>query len=97
MRYKGAWGGRGSAKSHFFAGNVVRLCVSRPGLRVVCVREIQRSLKESVKLLIEDKIRAFGLESQFRTLSDSIAAPGGGVILFQGLVDHTAEQRTGVI
>jgi hypothetical protein len=58
---------------------------------VVCVREIQRSLKESVKLLIEDKIRAFGLESQFRTLSDSIAAPGGGVILFQGLVDHTAE------
>jgi phage terminase large subunit len=61
------------------------------GARIVCVREIQRTLKESVKRLIEDKILAFGLEGQFRAITDSIIAPGEGVILFQGMADHTAE------
>jgi hypothetical protein len=90
-RYKAAYGGRGSGRSHFFAGNLVRRAVEQPGLRAVCVREVQKSLRESVKLLLEDKIRAFGVEGEFKSLSDSIAAPGGGTILFQGMVDHTAE------
>ncbi len=90
-RYKGAYGGRGSGKSHYFAESVIEWCIQFPGARVVCVREVQKSLKDSVKRLIEDKILQFGVGSQFRVLTDSIITPGGGVILFNGMQDHTAE------
>ena len=91
IRYKGAHGGRGSGKSHFFAELAVELCVRKPGARIVCVREVQKALKESVKLLVEDKIRALDVERGFNLLSDRIDTPGGGVVLFQGMQDHTAE------
>ena len=90
-RYKGAHGGRGSAKSYFFADSSIERCVQHPGTRIVCVREVQRSLKESVKRLIEDKIIALELGSKFNVLQDAIGTPGGGVIVFQGMQDHTAE------
>ena len=90
-RYKGAWGGRGSGKSHHFGECTIERCIQNPGTRIVCVREIQRSLKESVKRLIEDKIIAFNVGGMFRVLNDSIVTPGNGVILFQGMQDHTAE------
>jgi len=93
-RYKGAYGGRGGAKSHFFAEYLVRRCVEQPSLRVVCVREIQRSLEQSVKRLIEDKIVAMGYRGRFRTLNTSIQSSvngSGGVIIFQGMQDHTAD------
>lgn len=90
-RYKAAYGGRGSGKSHFFAEAVVEYCLRHSGARVVCVREVQKALRESVKLLIEDKIEALGVSSLFRVMSDSIMTPGGGVILFLGMADHTAE------
>ena len=90
-RYKGAWGGRGSGKSHFFAELVVWWCLDHSGARVVCVREVQKSLRESVKLLVEDKIEVFGVGSLFTILHDRINTPGGGVILFQGMAEHTKE------
>lgn len=90
-RYKGAHGGRGSAKSHFFAGNMVRMSMLQPGFRGVCIREVQRSLKESAKRLIEDKIQAFGLGKHFEPMEGEIRTPGGGVIIFQGMQDHTSE------
>lgn len=91
-RYKGAWGGRGSGKSHFFAGLMVEDHLRFPGLRSVCIREVQKTLKESAKRLIEDKIEAFGLDKHgFRVLNDRIETPGGGIIIFMGMTDHTAE------
>lgn len=90
-RYKGAHGGRGSGKSHFFAGTAVALCLQSPGSRIVCAREVQRSLRDSVKLLVEDKIREYGVENQFKIMYDHIRTPGKGMIVFQGLQDHTAE------
>lgn len=90
-RYKGAHGGRGSGKSHFFAEALVERCIMRPGTRWVCVREIQKSLEQSVKRLIEDKIEALGVGSLFRVLDDKIETPGDGVIIFQGMQNHTAE------
>ena len=63
----------------------------RPGSRGVCIREVQKSLKESAKRLIEDKIRTMGVEQHFRILNDHIVTPGNGIILFQGMQDHTAE------
>jgi len=90
-RYKGVHGGRGSGKSHFFAELGVKKCLAQPGTRWVCIREVQKSLKESAKRLIEDKIEALGLAGRFNIKADSIGTPGGGVVLFQGMQDHTAE------
>lgn len=61
------------------------------GARIVCVREVQLSLKESVKRLVEDKLKALNVERLFRVKHDRIDTPGGGVMLFQGMTDHTAE------
>ena len=90
-RYKGAWGGRGSGKSHYMAGAVVEHCLLNPGSRIVCIREVQKTLAQSAKLLIENKIQEFGVGSQFRVLYERIETPGGGRIIFQGMVDATAE------
>ncbi len=70
---------------------VVEYCLINHGARVVCVREVQRSLRESVKLLIEDKIQSLGVGHLFTVLHDRIETPGGGVILFQGMQEHTKE------
>jgi phage terminase large subunit len=90
-RYKGAWGGRGSAKSHAFAENLLKRCIEKPGTRAVCVREVQRSLEQSVKRLLEDKINSFKLQDYFPVSKTDIGTPGGGVIIFQGMQDHTAD------
>lgn len=89
-RYKGAHGGRGSAKSHFFAGQAVGRCISKPRTRGVCIREVQRDLKESAKLLIEDKIRSLGAPG-FVPLHSEIKTPGGGLMIFRGMQDYTAD------
>jgi hypothetical protein len=91
MRYKGAWGGRGSGKSWFFASYIIERCIAEPGLRVVCVREVQKTLRESAKRLLEDTIKAMDVGSLFEIMADCIKTPGGGIIIFQGMQDHTAE------
>ena len=97
-RYKGAHGGRGSGKSHFFAELLIEDAIREPGdygsgLRCVCIREVQKTLKESSKRLIEDKLESFGLgtASGFKVFNEVIQTPGDGVIIFQGMQDHTAE------
>lgn len=52
---------------------------------------MQKSLEQSVKRLIEDKIEALGVGSYFGVLEREIRTPGGGLILFQGMQNHTAE------
>ena len=90
-RYKGAHGGRGSGKSHFFAELLVEECMLHTGLRSVCIREVQKDLKDSAKLLIEDKINRHGLASKFNCLIDRIETPGGGQIIFRGMQDYNSE------
>ena len=92
-RYKGAWGGRGSGKSHFFAGLLVEECQASKGTLAICVREVQKSLKESAKRLVETKLSEFGLGEPdgWKVYEDRIKTPGDGVIGFQGMQDHTAE------
>ena len=72
-RYKGAKGGRASGKSHFFAERLVEHCVADPELSVVCIREIQKSLKFSAKRLIESKIRSLGVQHLFHITNNEIA------------------------
>jgi phage terminase large subunit len=90
-RYKGAWGGRGSGKSHFFCEMIVEDCLYEKGMLAVCIREVQRTLAQSSKRLIEDKIQSLGVGSEFRVFNDKIETPGDGIIIFQGMQDHTAE------
>lgn len=90
-RYKAAFGGRGSGKSHFFAGLMVERALAEPGFRAVCVREVQKDLSESAKRLLEDKIKDFGLSPHFECQRAQIVTPGGGVIIFEGMQDHNAE------
>jgi len=89
-RYKGAYGGRGSGKSHAFASYIVVRCVSER-TDVVCLREVQRSLKQSVKKLIENKIEALGVGHHFEVQHDRIKGRNGSIIIFEGLANHTAE------
>lgn len=92
-RYKGAWGGRGSAKSHTFAEALIEQCLLEKGTRAVCIREVQQTLKESSKRLIEDKLIAYkiGEADGFKVYNDLLKTPGDGVITFQGMQDHNAE------
>lgn len=92
-RYKGAHGGRGSGKSHFFAGLMIEDSLCEPGLLSVCIREVQKSLKQSSKRLIESKLRDLGLGEKdgFKVFNEVIQTPGDGLVAFQGMQDHTAE------
>lgn len=90
-RYKGAWGGRGSGKSHFFADLMVEAALTKPGFRGVCIREVQKDLNQSAKRLIEDKIQAHGVGAVFDCQKAVTVTPGGGLIVYQGMQDHTAD------
>lgn len=89
-RYKGAHGGRGSGKSHFFAEMLVERCMLEK-TEWVCIREVQKTLKDSAKKLIEGKIQSLGLGKFFEVQNSLIKTPFGGQIIFQGMQDHTAE------
>lgn len=90
-RYFGMKGSRASGKSHMAAEIVIEECILQRGLRVLCARESQKSIKESAKKLLEDKIAAMGVGHLFHILLTEIRTPGGGTIIFTGLKDHTVE------
>lgn len=89
-RYLGAWGGRGSGKSHFFAEKLIEDCIREP-IDAVCLREVQKSLKFSVKKLLEYKIQAMNAGLYFEVQNEQIKSKSGGVIIFQGMQDHTSD------
>lgn len=88
-RYIGARGGRGSGKSWFFATYCVEAMMAGPE-RIVCVREIQKSIAESAKAVIEAVIEALGVASQFEITDKYIAGPHGSLVTFVGMQNHTA-------
>lgn len=89
-RYKGVHGGRGSGKSHFFAEMLVERCVLEK-TDAVCIRENQKSLDQSVKKLIESKIEVLNAGYYFEVQDAKIKSTSGGLIIFQGMQNHTAE------
>lgn len=97
-RYLGAFGGRGSGKSNFFADNMVEDSLAEPGncgegLRSICIREVQKDLAQSSKALLEAKIRERGLTEAdgFKVYRELIETPGDGLIIFKGMNDYTAD------
>jgi phage terminase large subunit len=89
-RYKGAWGGRGSAKSHFYAGMWLGESV-RDKLDFVCLRETLKSLEFSVKKLLELKVETHNAGSYFEIQDRRIISARGGVTIFEGMQNHTAD------
>lgn len=88
-RRKGVWGGRGSGKSTFFA----EYCVIEllKGRSVLCIREIQKSIADSVKKLIEQKIIQFGVLDRFSITENEIKCPSSGAVcIFRGMQSHNA-------
>ena len=91
-RYKGAWGGRGSGKSHMFAELMIEAHIIDQRRRSVCVREIQKSLSQSVKRLLETKIESMNAGSYFEVQDVVIKSrQGDGAIIFQGMQNHTSD------
>jgi len=83
--YKAIYGGRGSAKSHTVA-TVLVVMTSEKCLRVVCARQFQASIKDSVKELLEQKIKSLGLSAQFKsTRTEIINIKTGSRFSFIGL------------
>lgn len=89
-RYKGAWGGRGSAKSNFFADQWLKENVAEK-LDFVCLRETLKSLEFSVKKLLESKISAHNAGDYFEVQDRRIKSVHGGVTIFEGMQNHTAD------
>ena len=91
-RYKGASGGRGSGKSHFFAEMLIEEHAMNPNQKSVCIREVQKSLCFSSYELLKQKITALGVQDLFDiTLTEIRSTRGTGIIIFQGMQDHTAD------
>lgn len=98
-RFKAVRGGRGGGKSHFMAEQVVLRCLGpnkldkngeRKPTRIVCIREVQNSIKESVRQLIIDKINALGVAHLFTVLEAEIRGPHDSLIIFKGMQAHNA-------
>lgn len=90
-RYKAAYGGRGGAKSHFYAEQIVIRCFAKT-TRVACIREVQASIKDSVRQLIKDKIAKLGLEGEFDVLEAEIRCKrNDSIIIFKGMQSYNAQ------
>lgn len=89
-RYKVMHGGRGGGKSWAVAMALI-LLVANKGLRVLCAREVQKSMKESVHRLLKDQITALGMDSDFTVLETEIRCSNGGGFVFTGLQSHTVD------
>lgn len=89
-RYKVAWGGRGSGKSWAFA-RALLIQGAQQQLRVLCAREVQKSIKQSVHALLTDQIQALGLGWFYEVLETEIRGRNGTEFSFTGLAQHTVE------
>lgn len=84
-RYKVFWGGRGSAKSRSYATALIQAAVEGHE-RILCCREIQLSIKDSVKRLLDDEIKRLGLGGIFHsTKTDLVCTKTDSPFLFAGL------------
>lgn len=88
-RYKVLYGGRGSGKSWSVARALLLLAAQKP-LRILCAREVQRSIRDSVHRLLSDQIEALGLSGFYEILEAEIRGKNGSLFLFTGLSTVTA-------
>ncbi len=89
-RYKVMHGGRGGGKSHGVAEVLLEMAARNP-LRILCAREIQKSMRDSVHRLLKDKVIKLGMQGFFEVLDNEIRGRNGSLFLFSGLQSHTVD------
>ena len=92
-RYKGYYSGRGCAKSHSFAMAAL-IKAAKDGWLWLCCREHQKSIKDSVKALLDAKIVEGGLTEYFHSTREAIGAHSGGGFIFEGLANNVQGIRS---
>lgn len=88
-RYKALYGGRGAGKSRSVATELVIRAANQPE-RILCAREVQRSIKDSVKRLLDDEIDRMNLRSLYTSTESEIRCANGSLFLFAGLRGNAA-------
>lgn len=92
-RYKVSYGGRGSGKS-WTAARCLILLAMKSKIRVLCTRQLQTSIKDSVHKLLCDSIYALELEAFFDITRDTIRCHNGSEFIFKGLQNQTNEIKS---
>lgn len=92
-RYKVAHGGRGSAKSWSFARALVIRAYQRK-LRILCARELQTSISESVHKLLSDQIDIMGLGNYFEVQQQGIYGSNGSELFFYGIRNNITKVKS---
>lgn len=87
------YGGRGGAKSHAIARALLVKGMQSP-LRIVCAREIQKSISDSVHALLSDLIREHGLQDFYEIQRDIIKGKNGTEFKFRGLKHNTTDLKS---
>lgn len=88
IRYRIFYGGRGGAKSWCFARALLAKGVKAP-MRILCAREFQTSIKDSVHKLLSDQIYALGMESFYEITQTTIRGINGTEFIFAGIKNNT--------
>lgn len=89
-RYKILYGGRGSGKSVNVVKALLILAAQKP-LRILCTREVQKSIRDSVKALLDDEIQKMGMGGFYDSLDQEIRGKNGSLFIFAGLASHTVD------
>ena len=92
-RYKIYWGGRGGAKSWGIARALIILGTKKP-LRILCAREFQTSIKDSVHKLLSDQVVALGLTEFYEVIDRTIRGKNGTEFNFVGLKNNVANVKS---
>jgi phage terminase large subunit len=92
-RYKVLYGGRGSAKSWSCAKVALAMGFANP-LRILCAREIQRSISDSVHKLLSEQIDELGLNGFYDITRDAIRGQNGTEFIFKGLRTNPQEIKS---
>ena len=92
-RYKVFYGGRGGAKSWSFARALLILGMQKP-LRVLCVREMQKSIADSVHKILKDQIDAMGLGGFYEVLQAQIRGANGTEFAFEGIAANVSKVKS---
>ena len=93
MRYKVMYGGRGGGKSWAVADALLIKCTKAP-LRILCARELQVSIADSVHRLLSDRIEALGLTPFYKITQKSIEGLNGSIFLFKGIKHNSTEIKS---
>lgn len=92
-RFKAMWGGRGGGKSRSVASALVLKALQGPE-RVLCAREVQKSIKDSSKRLLDDEIERMGVRAFFESTESEIRGANGSLFIFTGLRGNASQVKS---